>query len=80
MARGYFDTTAGRKEILYRRIGSNELDAIEICRGYVDAQQEYALEKHDDSQVNQYAQRVISSPENTTVWCGGIRIGRWAGQ
>ena len=46
-----FDTKAGRQEILYRRIGSNELDAIEICRGYVDAQHEYALEKRDNSEV-----------------------------
>ena len=59
--RWLFDTTAGRHEILYRRIGSNELDAIEICRGYVDAQNEYALERHDNSQVNQYAQRIIST-------------------
>src|SRR4029077_4368723 len=57
-----FDTTAGRQEILYRRIGSNELDAIEICRSYFAAQQEYAEERHDNSQVNQYAQRVISTP------------------
>lgn len=65
-----FDTKAGRQEILYRRIGSNELDAIAICRGYVDAQQEYALEKHDGSEVNQYAQRVISTPgkHDGLVW------------
>ena len=65
-----FDTKAGRQEMLYRRIGSNELDAIEICRGYVDAQQEYALEKHDNSEVNQYAQRVISTPgkHDGLVW------------
>ena len=65
-----FDTKAGRQEVLYRRIGSNELDAIEICRGYVDAQKEYALEKHDDAKVNQYAQRVISSPgkHDGLVW------------
>jgi len=56
-----FGTKAGRQEMLYRRIGSNELDAIEICRGYVDAQKEYALEKHDGAKVNQYAQRVIST-------------------
>jgi hypothetical protein len=68
--RWFFDTGAGRREILYRRIGSNELDAIEICRGYVDAQQEYALEKHDGSQVNQYAQRIISTPgkQDGLVW------------
>jgi hypothetical protein len=65
-----FDTKAGRQEMLYRRIGSNELDAIEICRGYVDAQQEYALEKQDNSEVNQYAQRVISTPgkHDGLVW------------
>jgi Protein of unknown function (DUF2950) len=57
-----FDTKAGKEEILRRRVGSNELDAIEICRGYVDAQHEYAMEKHDDAKVNQYAQRIISSP------------------
>jgi hypothetical protein len=57
-----FDTKAGRQEVLFRRIGSNELDAIQICRGYVDAQYEYASEKHDGSEVNQYAQRIISTP------------------
>jgi len=56
-----FDTKAGSREMLLRRIGSNELDAIEICRGYVDAQLEYAMEKHDGAEVNQYAQRVIST-------------------
>ena len=59
-----FDTKAGRQEMLFRRIGSNELDAIEICRGYVDAQYEYAMQKHDNAEVNQYAQRVISTPGN----------------
>lgn len=65
-----FDTKAGREEILRRRIGSNELDAIEICRGYVDAQREYAMEKHDNAEVNQYAQRVISTPgkHDGLVW------------
>ena len=66
----FFDTKAGQQEILYRRIGANELDAIEICRGYVDAQLEYATEKHDGSAVNQYAQRVISTPgkQDGLVW------------
>jgi hypothetical protein len=65
-----FDTKAGKEEILRRRIGSNELDAIEICRGYVDAQHEYAMQKHDDAKVNQYAQRIISSPgkHDGLVW------------
>ncbi len=57
-----FDTKVGRQEILHRRIGRNELDAIQICRGYVDAQHEYASEKHEGSRVNQYAQRIISTP------------------
>jgi hypothetical protein len=58
----FFDTKVGREEILNRRIGANELNAIEICRGFVEAQHEYAQEKHDDSKVNQYAQRIISTP------------------
>ena len=57
-----FDTKVGRQEILKRRIGANELNAIAICRGFVEAQHEYAAEKHDDSKVNQYALRIISTP------------------
>ena len=57
-----FDSKAGRAEILYRRIGANELDAIQVCRGFVNAQHEYALAIHDDSGVNQYAQKIISTP------------------
>jgi len=57
----YFDSKRGRDEILFRRIGSNELDAIQICRGFVDAQKEYASEIHDNSGVNQYAQKIIST-------------------
>ena len=57
-----FRCQEGRQEILYRRIGANELDAITVCRGYVEAQKEYALEIHDDSGVNQYAQKIFSTP------------------
>ena len=65
-----FDTKAGRQEMLYRRIGANELDAIEICRSYVESQHEYATEKHDGSEVNQYAQKVMSTPgkHDGLVW------------
>ena len=56
----YFDAKQGRQEILYRRIGANELDAITVCRGYVSAQLEYASEAHDG--INQYAQKIISTP------------------
>ncbi|HXJ86661.1 MAG TPA: DUF2950 domain-containing protein [Candidatus Binatia bacterium] len=57
-----FDSKQGRDEILYRRIGANELDAIKICEGFVEAQEEYASEIRDDSGVNQYAQKIISTP------------------
>jgi hypothetical protein len=58
----FFDSKAGRQEILNRRVGSNELDAIAICHSYVDAQNEFALQKREGYAVNQYAQRVISTP------------------
>lgn len=58
----YFDSKLGRQEILFRRIGSNELDAIQICRGFVEAQQEYASDIHDNSGINQFAQKIISTP------------------
>jgi hypothetical protein len=52
----------GRYEILVRRIGGNELDTIAVCRGYVEAQQEYAAADPQKSGTYQYAQRVISTP------------------
>lgn len=58
----FFDTKSGRQELLFRRIGANELDAIQICRGYVEAQYEYATRKHDNAEVNQYAQKIVSTP------------------
>lgn len=57
----FFDGRAGRQELLYRRIGANELDAIQICRGYVEAQQQYAFRRRDGYDVSQYAQRIIST-------------------
>ena len=74
-----FDTKAGRQEILFRRIGSNELDAIQICRGYVDAQNEYAAEKHDGTGVNQYAQRIISTPGKRDGLAWRNADGTWEG-
>lgn len=56
-----FDTRKGLQEVLDRRIGANELDAIEICRGYVEAQKEYALADRNGDGVKQYAQKVIST-------------------
>jgi hypothetical protein len=59
--RWWFDAKAGDKELEYRRIGRNELDAIDICHGYVEAQYEYAFQKRDGYDVNQFAQRIIST-------------------
>jgi hypothetical protein len=74
-----FDTKAGRREILLRRIGRNELDAIELCRGYVEAQHEYALTRHAGSEVNQYAQRIIALPgkQDGLVWKNAAGV--WEG-
>ena len=74
-----FDTKAGRNEILMRRIGANELDAIEVCRGFVEAQHDYAQEKHDDSQVNQYAQKIISTPGKHDGLAWQNADGTWGG-
>jgi hypothetical protein len=74
-----FDIQAGRQEILYRRIGGNELDAIQICRGFVEAQHEYAMEKHDGSIVNQYAQRIISTPGKRDGLAWQNPDGSWGG-
>ena len=74
-----FDMKAGRQEILNRRIGTNELDAITICRGFVEAQEEYAQEKHDDAKVNQYAQRIISTPGKHDGLAWKNSDGTWGG-
>src|SRR5262249_4423219 len=58
----YFDTAQGKQEILTRRTGSNELDAIEVCRGFVEAQSDYAERNRTDNNVPVYAQKIISSP------------------
>ncbi len=57
-----FDIAAGREEILNRTIGQNELHAIEACRTYVEAQREYFRYDRDDDRVQEYAQRILSSP------------------
>lgn len=55
-----FDAKAGRLEILFRRIGRNELDAIQACLAYVDAQNEYAEKDRIGAGTGVYAQRIIS--------------------
>ncbi len=56
-----FDASAGREEIINRRIGRNELDTIQTLLAIVDAQREYAVGDLDGNGYNDYAQRVISS-------------------
>ena len=74
-----FDTAAGRREVLLRRIGQNELDAIEVCRGYVEAQEEYASEPRGGSKVLQYAQRVIGTAEKQDGLAWRDVDGTWRG-
>jgi len=74
-----FDVKSGRQEILYRRVGQNELDAIQICHGYVEAQHEYALKKREGFEVNQYAQRIISTPGKQDGLAWTNPDGTWGG-
>lgn len=74
-----FDTKVGRQELLFRRIGGNELDAIEVCRGYVEAQHEYASKMHDGSRVKQYAQLTIATPGKQDGLAWRNADGTWGG-
>ena len=58
----YFDTKEGEQEILNRRIGRNELNVIEVCHAYVEAQREYAAKNPVGKGRSEYAQRLHSSP------------------
>jgi hypothetical protein len=60
--RWFFDTDAGKEELLNRRIGRNELEVLQAMRAYVDAQREYASFDRDGDEVLEYAQRLASSP------------------
>ena len=74
-----FDARAGRQELLHRRIGANELDAISICHGYVEAQYDYAFRKRQVYEVNQYAQRITSTPGTQDGLAWQESDGTWAG-
>jgi len=75
----HFDAEAGAHEVLLRRIGRNELDAIDVCRGYVDAQRAYARTRHDGAVVNQYAQRIVSTPGKRNGLAWRAADGTWEG-
>jgi hypothetical protein len=64
------DGKAGADEVVYRRIGNNELGAIAVCRGYVDAQTEYASEDRDGEGAGVFAQKLMSDPgtHNGLYW------------
>ncbi len=66
----FFDTKQGRAEILQRRIGRNELDTIQSCLAYVDAQKDYARMTGSKDAQGEYAQKFISDPgtRNGLYW------------
>jgi Protein of unknown function (DUF2950) len=57
-----FDSAQGKMEVLARRVGRNELNAIDVCRGYVEAQMEYAARDRDADGILEYAQTILSAP------------------
>jgi hypothetical protein len=66
----YWDGAAGREELLYRRIGHNELSAINVCKGVVSAQRDYASSAHDGQPAGTYAPRLVSNAgkQNGLYW------------
>jgi hypothetical protein len=66
----YWDGSAGAQELIYRRIGRNELDAINVCKGVVAAQKDYAATSHDGHPAGAYAQRIVSESgtQNGLYW------------
>lgn len=58
----HFDTAAGKRELLYRRVGQNELNAINVLLAIVDAQRDYAAADHDRDEVREYARVFASNP------------------
>jgi hypothetical protein len=57
----FFDTNYGKQEILFRRIGSDELNVIKVCAAIADAQRDYYAALHDGASEHQYAQRFRST-------------------
>jgi hypothetical protein len=66
----YFDSVAGARDVIFRRVGRNERRAIAVCSGYVAAQKEYALSGHDGEPAGAYAQKIMSDPgkRNGLFW------------
>jgi DUF2950 family protein len=84
-----FDASETPVEMRARRIGTDELDAIEICHGYVEAQMKYASEDRDKDGMLEYASRLMSTPgrHNGLYWTGasdsfipeGLALAAWDG-
>ena len=68
--RWLFDGVEGADELVYRRVGRNELGAIDVARGFVDAQYEYASKAHDGDMAGLFAPYLISDPgrQNGLYW------------
>lgn len=68
--RWFFDTLAGREEILNRRVGENELSTVQTLLAIVDAQREYAMKDRNNNGVREYAQKFRSDPgqRNGLFW------------
>lgn len=66
----FFDTAAGKDEILNRRIGRNELAIIDVCNAVADAQAQYFSQFHDGNKIRQFAAKFISDPgkQNGLYW------------
>lgn len=66
----FLDGAAGADEIIYRRIGRNELGAIATSRGFVDAQLDYAAQGHDGNEPGIFAAKLLSDPgqQNGLYW------------
>jgi hypothetical protein len=66
----FFDTAAGKEEILRRRVGRNELAVIDVCGALADAQADYFSQRLDDGNTKQYALKFISDPgkRNGLYW------------
>jgi hypothetical protein len=72
-----FDTAAGAEEIINRRIGRNELEAIELCRGVLHAQEEYRATDWDGDGAYEYASQLKATPGQTDglFWPAGTALG-----
>ena len=66
----FFDTAAGKEEVLSRRVGRNELAVIDVCEAVADAQAEYYAHPHDGQPAKQYAAKLLSDPDkhNGLYW------------